>query len=204
MVSMESSDAKEPGVGDQVFNRLIKERIVWLGEEVSDESANRICAQLLLIAAEDQESDIYLYINSPGGSVTGGMAIFDTMEYITPDVVTVAMGMAASMGQFLLSAGAKGKRYITPHTRVLMHQPSGGAGGTATDFRIHADIILQMKQELAELNAKHTGKSVQQILDDSERDKWFTAKEALDYGFVDQIVSSAEVIPGGGGMKSKD
>lgn len=204
MASLNSGDsAQSLAVGDHVFNRLLKERIVWLGEEVSDESANKICAQLLLLAAEDSESDIYFYINSPGGSVTAGMAIFDTMEYIKPDVVTVAMGMAASMGQFLLSAGAKGKRFITPHTRVLMHQPSGGAGGTATDFRIHADLILQMKQELAALNAKHTGKTVEQILTDSERDKWFTAQEALEYGFVDQIVASAEIVPGSGGMSVK-
>lgn len=189
--------------GDHVFNRLLKERIVWLGEEVTVESANRICAQLLLLAAEDSEADIYFYINSPGGDVTAGMAIFDTMEYVKPDVVTVAMGMAASMGQFLLSAGAKGKRYITPHTRVLMHQPSGGAGGTATDFRIHADLILQMKQELAELNALHTGKTVETILADSERDKWFTAQEALDYGFADHLVSSAAGVAGGG-MKPKE
>ncbi|MDK6374047.1 ATP-dependent Clp protease proteolytic subunit, partial [Actinotignum timonense] len=159
-----------------------------------DDNANQICAQMMLLAAEDPESDIYLYINSPGGSVTAGMAIFDTMQYVQPDVVTVAMGMAASMGQFLLSAGTKGKRYITPHTRVLMHQPSGGAGGVAADIRINANLILQMKEELAGLNAKHTGKSLEQILEDSERDHWFTAQEALEYGFVDHIISNSQVM----------
>ena len=148
-----------PGLGDAVYNRLLKERIIWLGDEVRDENANVICAQLLLLAAEDPEKDIYLYINSPGGSVTAGMAIYDTMQFIQPDVVTVGMGMAASMGQFLLTSGAKGKRYVTPHTRVLLHQPLGGAGGTATEIRINADLILQMKQELAEITAANTGKS---------------------------------------------
>ncbi|MBR5950995.1 MAG: ATP-dependent Clp protease proteolytic subunit, partial [Actinomycetaceae bacterium] len=173
------------GLGDSVYNRLLKERIIWLGSEVRDENANIICAQMMLLAAEDPEKDIYLYINSPGGSVTAGMAIYDTMQYVQPDVVTVGMGMAASMGQFLLTAGAKGKRYITPHTRVLMHQPLGGAGGTATEIRINADLILKMKQELAEIIAENTGKSVEQIIEDSDRDNWFSAQEALEYGFVD-------------------
>ncbi|MDY5129222.1 ATP-dependent Clp protease proteolytic subunit [Actinotignum urinale] len=180
--------------GDAVYQRLLKERIIWLGSEVRDDNANQICAQMMLLAAEDPESDIYLYINSPGGSVTAGMAIFDTMQYIQPDVVTVAMGMAASMGQFLLSAGTPGKRYITPHTRVLMHQPSGGAGGVAADIRINANLILQMKQELSALNAQHTGKTVEQILEDSERDRWFTAQEALEYGFVDHIIANSQTM----------
>ncbi|MDY5585188.1 MAG: ATP-dependent Clp protease proteolytic subunit [Arcanobacterium sp.] len=188
------------GLGDSIYNRLLKERIIWLGSDVRDDNANLICAQLLLLAADDPEKDIYLYINSPGGSVTAGMAIFDTMEYIKPDVATVGMGLAASMGQFLLSAGAKGKRYITPHTRVLMHQPLGGAGGTAAEIRINADLILQMKQELSELNAKHTGKSVEQILEDSDRDHWFTAQEAVEYGFADHIISNASAVIGGGGI----
>ena len=179
---------------NSVFERLLKDRIIWLGSEVRDDNANEICAKILLLAAEDSESDIYLYINSPGGSITAGMAIYDTMQFVKPDVATVGMGLAASMGQFLLSAGAKGKRYITPHTRVLMHQPLGGAGGTATEIRINADLILQMKQELSELNAQHTGKSVEQILEDSDRDHWFTAAEAVEYGFVDHmIVSSSDV-----------
>lgn len=195
-----ATEGQNFGLGDSTFSRLLKERIIWLGDEVRDQNANIICAQLLLLAAEDPEKDIFLYINSPGGSVTAGMAIYDTMQYVKPDVATVGMGLAASMGQFLLSAGAKGKRYITPHTRVLMHQPLGGAGGTATDIRINADLILQMKQELSELNAKHTGKTVEQILKDSDRDYWFTAEEALDYGFVDHIITNSTAVIGGGGM----
>lgn len=181
---------------DDVFNRLLKERIIWLGEEVREDNANRICAQMLLLAAEDPESDIYLYINSPGGSVTAGMAIYDTMQFIKPDVVTVAMGIAASMGQLLLTAGAPGKRYATPHARILMHQPSGGVGGTAADIRINADLILQMKRELAQINAERTGKTIEQINFDSDRDHWYTAKEAQEYGFFDHIVTSAEAVSG--------
>ncbi len=182
------------GLTDSIYNRLLKERIIWLGSEVRDDNANAICAQMLLLDAEDPDRDIYLYINSPGGSVTAGMAIYDTMQYVKPDVVTVATGLAASMGQFLLSAGAKGKRYITPHARVLMHQPSGGASGSATDIRINADLIIAMKHELAEITAAHTGHSIEQILADSDRDHWFSAAEALDYGFVDHIVSSSREI----------
>ncbi len=182
------------GLSDNVYQRLLQERIIWLGGEVRDDSANAICAQLLLLAAENPDEDIYLYINSPGGSVTAGMAIYDTMQYVKPDVATVGMGLAASMGQFLLTAGTKGKRFITPHTRVLMHQPSGGAGGSATDIRINADLILQMKRELAEIIADRTGKTVEQIDRDFDRDKWFTAQEALDYGFVDQIVTHPQSI----------
>lgn len=176
------------GLTDNVYQRLLRERIIWLGGEVRDDSANAVCAQLLLLAAEDPDEDIYLYINSPGGSVTAGMAIYDTMQYVKPDVATVGMGLAASMGQFLLTSGTPGKRFITPHTRVLMHQPSGGAAGSATDVRINADLILQMKRELAEIIAEKTGKTVEQIEEDFDRDRWFTAKEALDYGFVDHIV----------------
>lgn len=182
------------GLTDSIYNRLLKERIIWLGSEVRDDNANAICAQMLLLDAEDPDRDIYLYINSPGGSVTAGMAIYDTMQYVKPDVVTVATGLAASMGQFLLSAGARGKRYITPHARVLMHQPSGGASGSATDIRINADLIIAMKHELAEITAAHTGHSIEQILADSDRDHWFSAAEALDYGFVDHIVSSSREI----------
>ena len=188
------------GLGDSVYQRLLKERIIWLGGEVRDENANTICAQLLLLAAEDPDRDIYLYINSPGGSVTAGMAVYDTMQYIKPDVVTVGMGLAASMGQFLLTAGAPGKRYIPPHTRVLLHQPLGGAGGSATEIRINADLILGMKKELAEITAQRTGKSVEQIEADADRDHWFTAREALEYGFVDRLIEGPQEIGTRGGQ----
>ena len=193
--------AAEPLVATSVFDKLLRDRIIWLGSEVRDENANEICAKILLLAAEDPEKDIYLYINSPGGSITAGMAIYDTMQYIQPDVVTVGMGMAASMGQFLLSSGTKGKRFATPHTRVLMHQPLGGLGGTASEIKIQADLILSMKRQLAELIAEQTGKSVEQITADSDRDKWFTAAEALEYGFIDKIVNRAGDVTGGGGTE---
>ncbi|MCT1874584.1 ATP-dependent Clp protease proteolytic subunit [Brevibacterium luteolum] len=184
------------GLDDHIFNRLLKERIIWLGSEVRDENANAICARMMLLAAEDPDRDIWLYINSPGGSVTAGMAIYDTMQYIRPDVGTVAMGMAASMGQFLLSSGAKGKRYATPHARILMHQPLGGIGGTATDIKIQAELILHMKKQMAELTAEQTGKSLEQILKDNDRDHWFTADEALDYGFIDKVITKSDDLDG--------
>lgn len=187
------------GLSDSIYSRLLKERIIWLGSEVKDENANGICAQMMLLAAEDPDKDIWLYINSPGGSVTAGMAIYDTMQYVQPDVATVGMGLAASMGQFLLSSGSKGKRYATPHTRIMMHQPSGGMGGTATDIRIAAELILHMKQTMAELTAEQTGKTIEQINSDADRDRWFTAQEALDYGFIDHVVSSSAAVAGGGG-----
>ncbi|EFU61762.1 MULTISPECIES: ATP-dependent Clp protease proteolytic subunit [Actinomycetaceae] len=189
-----AGEGSQLGLGDAVFQRLLKERIIWLGGEVRDENANTICAQLLLLAAEDPDRDIYLYINSPGGSVTAGMAIYDTMQYVKPDVVTVGMGMAASMAQFLLTAGAPGKRYITPHTRVLLHQPLGGAGGSATEIRINADLILGMKKELASITAARTGKTVEQVEADGDRDHWFSAAEALEYGFVDRVINSPDEI----------
>ena len=189
-----AGEGSQLGLGDSVYQRLLKERIIWLGGEVRDDNANAICAQLLLLAAEDPDRDIYLYINSPGGSVTAGMAIYDTMQYIKPDVVTVVMGLAASMGQFLLTAGAPGKRYITPHTRVLLHQPLGGAGGSATEIRINADLILGMKKELAAITASRTGKTVEQVEADGDRDHWFTAQEALEYGFVDRVIDSPQEI----------
>ncbi len=189
------------GLNDSIYNRLLKERIIWLGSEVRDENANAISAQMMLLAAEDPDKDIWLYINSPGGSITAGMAIYDTMQFIKPDVATVAMGMAASMGQFLLSSGTKGKRYITPHARVLMHQPSGGIGGTATDVRIGAQLIMHMKKVLAELTSEQTGQPIEKIIKDNDRDNWFTAAEALEYGFVDHVVESA-ALAGGGGMAS--
>ncbi len=185
------------GLGDQIYSRLLRERIVFLAGEVRDEMANQICAQLLLLSAEDPEKDIYLYINSPGGSVYAGMAIYDTMNYIKNDVATVAMGMAASMGQFLLTAGTKGKRYATPHARILMHQPLGGIGGTATDIRIQAEQMAITKQTLSELNAKHTGQPLEKILIDSDRDNWFNAKDALEYGFIDHIATNDGQIAGG-------
>ena len=193
-ISMATPQGPGLGMTDNVYSSLLANRIIFLGSEVRDENANAICAQMLVLNAEDPNSDIYLYINSPGGSVTAGMAIYDTMQYVKPDVVTVATGLAASMGQFLLSAGAKGKRYITPHARVLMHQPSGGAGGSATAIRIHPGLSIAMKHELAEITAAHTGHSIEQILADSDRDHWFSAAEALDYGFVDHIVSSSREI----------
>ncbi len=194
----------QPGMGldDHIYNRLLKERIIFLGSDVRDDNANAICAQMLLLAAEDPGKDIYLYINSPGGSVTAGMAIFDTMQFIQPDVATVAMGLAASMGQFLLSAGAKGKRYATPHARVMMHQPLGGIGGSASDIAIQAQQILHIKRQMAELIASHTGQTVETIERDSDRDRWFTAAEAKEYGLVDHVVASAGDVSGGGGTLS--
>lgn len=186
--------AGQLGLGDSVYNRLLRERIIWLGGELKDDNANIICAQLLLLAAEDPDSDIYLYINSPGGSVTAGMAVYDTMQFVRPDVATVGMGLAASMGQFLLTAGAQGKRSLTPHTRVLMHQPSGGAAGSATDVRISADLIMNMKREIATITAERTGHTVEQIERDSDRDHWFGAQEALQYGFVDHLITLPQAV----------
>jgi len=180
-----------PSATDTILDRLFEERVVYLAGTVDDEAAHRITAQLLLLAAEDPDKDIHLYINSPGGSVTAGMAIFDTMQWVPNDVATVAMGMAASMGQFLLSAGTPGKRYATPHARVMMHQPSGGIGGTASDIKIQAEQMLHIKKQMAELIAEHTGQPLDQIERDSDRDRWFTAEEAKVYGFVDQVFSRA-------------
>ncbi|AAT88697.1 ATP-dependent Clp protease proteolytic subunit [Leifsonia xyli subsp. xyli] len=187
------------GIQPSVFDRLLKDRIIWLGSEVRDENANEIAAKLLLLAAEDSKRDIYLYINSPGGSITAGMAIYDTMQFVPNDIVTVGIGMAASMGQLLLTAGTKGKRYITPNARVLLHQPHGGFGGTASDIRTQAQLILHMKKRLAEITSEATGKTVDQVNADGDRDRWFTAQEALDYGFVDHIRESALLVAGGGG-----
>ncbi|MDR0789027.1 MAG: ATP-dependent Clp protease proteolytic subunit [Bifidobacteriaceae bacterium] len=185
---------------EQVFAKLLKQRIIWLGSEVNDEVANLISSQMMILAAEDPDKDIWLYINSPGGSITAGMVIYDTMQFIKPDVATVAFGLAASMGQFLLSSGAKGKRYATPHARILMHQPSGGVGGTQTDVRIHAELILHMKKVLSEITAEQTGKSIEQIYEDNEQDNWFTAQEALEYGFIDKVADKSELTLGNGGL----
>jgi ATP-dependent Clp protease protease subunit len=196
------SRAPQPSLNsfdDSVYQRLLRERIVFLGSVVEDNLANALVAQMLLLAAEDPDKDIFLYINSPGGSVMAGMAIYDTMQFVTCDVATVALGLAASMGQFLLSAGAPGKRYALPNARIMMHQPSGGLGGTASDIKIQAEQMLYTKKRLAELIAAHTGQSVDQIETDSDRDRWFTADEAKEYGFVDEVVDAARQVSGGGG-----
>jgi ATP-dependent Clp protease protease subunit len=200
--SSRSNGADSFGLDAQVYNRLLKERIIFLGTAVMDEMANAICAQLLLLAAEDPERDIHLYINSPGGSVSAGMAIYDTMQFVNNDVATYAMGLAASMGQFLLCAGTKGKRYSLPHARVMMHQPSGGIGGTAADIAIQAEQMLYTKRTMQERIAFHTGQTVEQIEKDSDRDRWFSAEEAKDYGFVDHVVSGAKQVPSGAGTRA--
>ncbi|MDT7555451.1 MAG: ATP-dependent Clp protease, protease subunit [Pseudonocardiales bacterium] len=187
-----------PTLDSQVFDRLLRERIIFLGSVVEDTIANLICAQLLLLAAEDETRDISLYINSPGGSVTAGMAIYDTMEFIPNDVSTVAIGLAASMGQFLLCAGARGKRYATPHARIMMHQPSGGIGGTAADIAIQAEQMIHTRRVLQDRIAFHTGQTIERIEEDSDRDRWFTADEAAEYGFVDRVVARAAQVPSAG------
>jgi len=197
MPKMAGATSLDPST--DMFRMLLKERIVFLGSEVNDEVANYLTAQMLYLEGEDPEKDIWLYINSPGGSVTAGMAIYDTMQFIQPDVATICMGLAASMGQFLLCSGAPGKRFSLPHARIMMHQPSGGIGGTATDVRINAQLIMHMKQVLSELTAEQTGKPLEQILKDNDRDSWFTAEEALEYGFIDHVVTNASSVTGGGG-----
>jgi ATP-dependent Clp protease protease subunit len=200
---MRDAEMRSPGAGmtlnDSVYDRLLRERIIFLGQAVDDTIANQICAQLLLLSAEDPERDIALYINSPGGSVTAGMAIFDTMTFVDCDIATYAMGLAASMGQFLLSAGTKGKRFALPHARILMHQPSAGIGGTASDIAIQAEQFKLTKVEMAKLISEHTGQPVEQVQADSERDRWFTAQQALEYGFVDHVVSRVAQVPNGPG-----
>lgn len=180
---------------NDVWQRMLRNRIVFLGTDVNSESANLICAQLLTLAAEDPEADISFYINSPGGSVSDGLAIYDTMQYVSCDVSTLCLGMAASMGQFLLSAGAPGKRYALPHARVMMHQPSSQMQGQASDIAIYAEQIIYMKRQLAERTAFHTGQPVERIEEDSDRDRWFTAEEAKDYGFVDRVIERAAQTP---------
>lgn len=171
-----------------IYSRLLKDRIIFLGEAVTDTSASLVVAQLLFLAAEDPEKDISLYINSPGGSVTAGMAIYDTMQYITPDVSTICIGMAASMGAFLLCGGAEGKRYCLPNAEVMIHQPSGGARGQATEIHIHAEHILRTRSKLNEIIAKNTGQDVETVARDTERDNYMTAEEAKAYGLVDEII----------------
>jgi ATP-dependent Clp protease protease subunit len=183
---------------DAVLDRLLQERIVVLGSQVDDDVANQLCARMLLLAADDPRRDIALYVNSPGGSVTAGLAVFDTMRSIDCDIATYAFGMAASMGQFLLTAGTPGKRFALPHTRILVHQPSAGVGGTQADIAIQADMLRRLKREVNELQAEHTGQTVEQIERDSDRDRWFTPEQARSYGLVDHVVSSAGALPGPG------
>ncbi|MCT1428068.1 MULTISPECIES: ATP-dependent Clp protease proteolytic subunit [Corynebacterium] len=188
-ISMNSSSTGM-NLSDSVYERLLRERIIFLGTQVDDEIANKLCAQILLLSAEDPTRDISLYINSPGGSVTAGMAIYDTMKYSPCDIATYGMGLAASMGQFLLSGGTKGKRFALPHARIMMHQPSAGVGGTAADIAIQAEQFAQTKREMAELIAEHTGQTFEQITKDSDRDRWMTAQQAKEYGIVDHVIES--------------
>ncbi|MGH9029938.1 MAG: ATP-dependent Clp protease proteolytic subunit [Acidimicrobiales bacterium] len=193
--SLRSAELRTPIPTDaaaaDVYQRLLKERIIFLGTAVDESLANLVCSQLLLLAAEDSERDIALYINSPGGSVTDGLAIYDTMQYISCDVSTICVGLAASMGQFLLCAGAPGKRFALPHSRILMHQPSGQMQGQATDIAIQAEQIVYLKRMMAERISFHTGQTVDRIEADSDRDRWFTAEEAKEYGFIDRVIENA-------------
>jgi ATP-dependent Clp protease protease subunit len=182
--------------GGDTYQQLLKERIVFLGTVVDQTSANQICAQLILLEAEDPTRDISLYINSPGGSVTDGLAIYDTMQYVACDISTICIGLAASMGQFLLCAGTTGKRYALPNSRILMHQPAmGGMQGQASDIAIQAEQISHLKKSLAERISFHTGQPVEKIRDDSERDRWFTAVEAKEYGFIDEVITTSKMRP---------
>ncbi len=176
------------GAGADIFRRLLKERIVFIGSAIDQNTANLVCSQLILLEAEDPDQDISVYINSPGGSVTDGLAIYDTMQYVRPDVRTTCVGLAASMGQFLLCAGAPGKRFALPHSRILMHQPSGQMQGQAADIAIQAEQIIYLKRMMAERIAFHTGQPVERIEADSDRDRWFTADEAKEYGFIDEVI----------------
>jgi ATP-dependent Clp protease protease subunit len=194
-VRLSAPSVSTTSLGDAVYERLLRERIVFLGREVDDDIANQVAAQMLLLSAEDPDRDIHLYINSPGGSVTGGMAIYDTMQFVDCDVATYAMGMAASMGQFLLTAGTAGKRFALPHARLLMHQPSAGLGGTAADITIQAEMLGRMKRQLNELQAHHSGQAVEQIERDSERDRWFTATEGVQYGLIDSVITDVASLP---------
>ncbi|MFH1611226.1 MAG: ATP-dependent Clp endopeptidase proteolytic subunit ClpP [Patescibacteria group bacterium] len=171
-----------------IYSRLLKDRIIFLGDAIDDTVANAVIAQLLFLESQDQERDIKLYINSPGGSVTSGLAIYDTMQYIKPDVSTICVGMAASMGAVLLTAGAKGKRFVLPNSEIMIHQVLGGFQGQATDIKIHAERILQMKDSLNKIIAKHTGQTLKTVEEDTERDKFMTAQDALKYGLVDKVI----------------
>jgi len=195
-----TAEAQVLPMGDALFQRLLRHRIIFLGQQVDDELANRISAELILLAAEDDKRDIHIYINSPGGSVSAGLAIYDVMQFVPNDVATYAMGMAASMGQFLLCAGTPGKRFAMPHAQIMLHQPHGGIGGTASDIRIQAEQILYVKRILAERTALHTGQSIEQVEADSDRDRWFTADQAKEYGFIDHVVRSANEVPSEGAV----
>lgn len=188
--------ATATSINESVYEQLLRDRIVFLGSEVTDEVANRVVAQLLLLAADDPAEDITFYINSPGGSVTAGMAIYDTLRLIKPDVSTWGLGFVASMGQFLLSSGTPGKRYLLPNTRIVMHQPSAGIGGAASDIAIQAEVFGKMKRRIAEITARQTGQPLERITADADRDRWFDAEEALTYGFVDHIVGDERGVPG--------
>ena len=176
-----------------IFSRLLKDRIIFLADEVNDTTAGLVVAQLLFLEAEDPDKDIHLYINSPGGSITSGMAIFDTMNYIKPDVSTICIGMAASMGAFLLAAGAKGKRYALPHSEIMIHQPLGGAQGQATDIEIHAKRIVKIKENLNKILAERTGQPLEKIKADTERDNFMEPSEALEYGLIDEVITNKEL-----------
>jgi ATP-dependent Clp protease protease subunit len=178
-----------------VFNRLLKNRVVMLGSDVNDDIANQICAQLLYLEGEDPNADIWLYINSPGGSITAGMAIYDTMQFVGCDVATVCLGLAASMGQFLLTAGAAGKRFTLPNARIMMHQPLAGLRGQASDIAIQAEQLRYVKRRMAEMIADHSGQTLEQVQADSERDRWFTADEAKEYGLVDSVIRRRGEMP---------
>lgn len=186
----EEGDTQPSRFDDHLAAQLLAQRIVLLGTQVDETSANRVCAQLLLLSAEDPHTDISLYINSPGGSVTAGLAIYDTMRLIPNDVSTLAMGIAASMGQFLLTVGASGKRFALPNARVMMHQPSAGIGGTAADIEIQAENLQHTKEAIERITAEHTGQSEETIRRDGDRDRWFTAEQASEYGIVDRVVES--------------
>jgi ATP-dependent Clp protease protease subunit len=193
-----AGDIGAGGLGDQVYNRLLNERIIFLGQQVDDDIANKITAQLLLLAA-DPDKDISIYINCPGGSIYSGLAIYDTMQFIKPEIQTICVGIAMSLGSLLLTGGTKGKRFALPNAEILMHQPSAGLGGSATDIRIQAEQLIRMKHRMAELIGFHSGQSVDQITRDSDRDRWFTPEQAKEYGLIDDIMHSAADVPGGGG-----
>src|SRR5271166_4765614 len=190
------SAAAGPDPTADIYQRLLKERIVFIGSAIDQNTANLVCAQLILLESEDHERDISIYINSPGGSVTDGLAIYDTLQYVRPDVSTICVGLAASMGQFLLCAGSPGKRFALPHSRILMHQPSGAMQGQAADIAIQAEQIVYLKRMMAERIAFHTGQPIERIEADSDRDRWFTAEEAKEYGFIDQVIDRSVATAG--------
>jgi ATP-dependent Clp protease protease subunit len=195
-VLLPTAETPNTGFGFDIFQQLLKQRIVFLGQQVDDTIANALAAQILYLAGQDNDKEIWLYVNSPGGSVTAGMAIYDTMQFVKPDVATVCLGLGASMGQFLLTAGAPGKRYALPHSRILMHQPSAGVQGQAADIAIQAENLINIKKEMAQLIADHSGQDVERIIEDSDRDKWFTADEAKEYGLLDHVITRSGELTG--------